>query len=201
MTMKIAAAGTIVLVIMAAGDAAASQCLNQRQFRATEHKVRLRPGCWRAVAAASRRTTPAAAPAARPVVVAELRQPAAPATPPAPADLPYVIGTLERAPDPDVIMPVWRPSPARLEPARAAPPPDAREAAWWRLGAGAVILGLIAAGAWLAARRWGRGILIEPEPIDPQLVPQVIGAGPKIRVSRDPNWPAEAARRLQQGGA
>jgi hypothetical protein len=185
-------AGAAALALATAEDAAAARCLNWREFRATDHKVKIGPHCWRA---AEQRRRSAATQPASPATVPDAPDeiPAAATQAPEPA---YPIGRMEVVPDPASLLPAWQ-AIGRWPEAQAVPaslvvarpqPGAAREAPGWPPVAAAVILALIVASAWAAARRSGRAVLTEPEPIDMRLMPAVLPRS-HVRIEMPPVRP------------
>lgn len=156
---RIAAALLLSAALLA--PASARECLTQREFRATEHKVKVARHCWQAVA-----QKPKARPVPAEVEVVHL----------APAEFP-IVEPPGAAPEPESILApglLWRSGGDWPVVARKGIP-DAAIAA---MGAAGAVGGMVGVAGFLGHRRKVR--VRDAQPMDPALMPVVLGAGVNI---------------------
>lgn len=164
---------TAALLLFAAliVPAFARECMTQRQFDRTVHKVKVGHHCWRALEAPRR--TPKVAQVVAPAEI----EPQAATDVPTPE--PYAIGR-DWTPDPAIVHPAWHVTGAWPADAAAAP---GKATLGTRVAIAGGMLGFMCAvaGAALIAGRRHQVRVRDCEPIDPALIPVVIGGGVQVR--------------------
>ncbi len=201
---------------LSCGAADARECLSAHEFRATEHKVRLKPHCWAAVRPNPRKevVTDDSADRRHSLHLVGETPPASDQAIAAPVRADDPAGTIERESassasdvsgntghsggqeighmmrmEPYAFMPGWVPMPTSfvVEAIPAGSPTMiAREIDWAMLSAGLGMLGLGGFAAWAWPRRRRDAILRDSLPIDPELMPRVAGAGTTISFTARP---------------